>query len=129
MRVASGIKVLVVEDYESMRALVRRCLEDMGCTDIRTERNPLEALSTARTERVDLIISDYDMPEMNGLQFLASVRDDPFLSRAKFIMLSGSGDREIVQKAVALGVSDYVVKPVLPNTLKETIRRLFPELT
>lgn len=129
MTAVSTVKVMVVEDYDSMRALMRRCLEGLGFTNIRTARSPVEALSSARRDPVDLIISDYDMPGMNGLQFLESVRGHPEMRDIKFIMLSGSGDREVVRQAVALGVDEYLVKPIGPLAVKEMVKRLFGELT
>ena len=76
-----------------------------------------------------LIISDYNMPEMDGLQFLEAVRTDAVIGKTVFIMLTGSSDKEIVQKAAALGVNNYVVKPFAPAALKEKIERVFGELT
>jgi two-component system chemotaxis response regulator CheY len=69
------------------------------------------------------------MPEMDGLQFLEAVRGDPVIGKTVFIMLTGSADKEIVQKAAALGVNNYVVKPFAPAALKEKIERVFGELT
>ena len=69
------------------------------------------------------------MPDMDGLQFLEEVRKDPLIGKTVFIMLTGSADKEVVQKAAALGVNNYVVKPFSPATLKEKIERVFGELT
>jgi two-component system chemotaxis response regulator CheY len=88
-----------------------------------------EALSAIKSDRVHLVISDFNMPEMDGLQFLEAVRNDPVIGKTVFIMLTGSADKEIVQKAAALGVNNYVVKPFAPAALKEKIERVFGELT
>jgi two-component system, chemotaxis family, chemotaxis protein CheY len=120
----ASMRVLVVEDYESMRTLVRRCLEGMGFKDVHTAANPAEAIAAARGGGVNLIISDYDMPGANGVEFLQAVREDPQLQGTKFIMLSGSSDREVVREALALGVDVYLTKPVGPSTLKATVARL-----
>ncbi|MBO9713472.1 response regulator [Sphingomonas sp.] len=129
MPAAAQIKVMVVDDQASMRAMIRRALQDLGFKDIRDKPTAPEALSSVRTDRVHLIISDFNMPEMDGLQFLEQVRADPVIGKTVFIMLTGSSDREIVQKAAALGVNNYVVKPFAPAALKEKIERVFGELT
>ena len=129
MPAASAIKVMVVDDQTSMRAMIRRTLQDLGFKDVRDKAGPSEALSAIKTDRVHLIISDYNMPDMDGLQFLEAVRKDPVIGKTVFIMLTGSSDREIVQKAAALGVNNYVVKPFAPAALKEKIERVFGELS
>jgi len=120
---------MVVDDQASMRAMIRRALQDLGFKDVRDKSGPVEALSAVKTDRVHLIISDYNMPDMDGLQFLEAVRKDPVIGKTVFIMLTGSADKEIVQKAAALGVNNYVVKPFAPAALKEKIERVFGELT
>ncbi|WP_380874064.1 response regulator [Sphingomonas sp. DBB INV C78] len=129
MPAASAIKVMVVDDQTSMRAMIRRALQDLGFKDIRDKAGAVEALPSVKTDRVHLIISDYNMPDMDGLQFLEAVRQDPVIGKTVFIMLTGSADKEIVQKAAALGVNNYVVKPFAPAALKEKIERVFGELT
>lgn len=129
MPAAAAIKVMVVDDQASMRAMVRRALQDIGFKDVRDSGEAAAALTSIRSDRVHLIISDYNMPVMDGLEFLAAVRADPVIGKTVFIMLTGSADREIVQKAAALGVNNYVVKPFAPAALKEKIERVFGELS
>ncbi len=129
MPAASQIKVMVVDDQTSMRAMIRRALQDLGFKDVRDKASAPEALQAIKSDRVHLVISDFNMPEMDGLQFLEAVRADPVIGKTVFIMLTGSSDREIVQKAAALGVNNYVVKPFAPAALKEKIERVFGELT
>ncbi|MEW9854535.1 response regulator [Novosphingobium sp. M1R2S20] len=129
MPAAAAIKVMVVDDQASMRAMIRRALQDFGFKDVRDKPGAVEALSAVRSDRVHLIISDLNMPEMDGLQFLEEVRKDAVIGKTVFIMLTGSSDREIVQKAAALGVNNYLVKPFAPAALKEKIERIFGELT
>jgi two-component system chemotaxis response regulator CheY len=129
MPAASAIKVMIVDDQASMRAMIRRALQDLGFKDIRDKAGAVEALPAVRSDRVHLIISDYNMPDMDGLTFLEAVRADPVIGKTVFIMLTGSADRDLVQKAAALGVNNYVVKPFAPAALKEKIERVFGELT
>lgn len=129
MPAAAAIKVMVVDDQTSMRAMIRRALQDLGFKDVRDKPSAPEALAAIKADRVHLVISDYNMPEMDGLQFLEAVRTDAVIGKTVFIMLTGSSDKEIVQKAAALGVNNYVVKPFAPAALKEKIERVFGELT
>lgn len=129
MPTASAIRVMIVDDQTSMRAMIRRTLQDLGFKDVRDKSNAIEALAAVRADRVHLIISDYNMPDMDGLEFLQAVRADSVIGKTVFIMLTGSAEREVVQKAAALGVNNYVVKPFAPAALKEKIERVFGELT
>lgn len=129
MPAASSIKVMVVDDQASMRAMIRRALQDLGFRDVRDAGAASEALTAIRTDRVHLIISDYNMPEIDGLQFLEAVRKDSVIGKTVFIMLTGSSDREVVQKAAALGVNNYLMKPFAPAALKDKIERVFGALS
>ncbi len=129
MPAAAQIKVMVVDDQASMRAMIRRSLQDLGFRDIRDKGSAAEALDAMRSDRVHLIVSDYNMPDMDGLQLLEAVRQDPVIGKTVFIMLTGSSDREIVSKAAALGVNNYLVKPFAPAVLKEKIERVFGALS
>lgn len=125
MPAASAIKVMVVDDQTSMRAMIRRSLQDLGFKDIRDSGDAAQALDSVKSDRVHLIISDYNMPEMDGLQLLEAVRGDAVIGKTVFIMLTGSSDRDLVQKAAALGVNNYLVKPFATAALKEKIERVF----
>lgn len=129
MPAASAIRVMVVDDQTSMRAMIRRTLQDLGFRDVRDKASATEALEAVRADRVHLIISDFNMPEMDGLQFLQEVRKDPEIGKTVFIMLTASAEKEIVQKAAEMGVNNYVVKPFAPAALKEKIERVFGALT
>ena len=129
MPAASAIKVMVVDDQASMRAMIRRALQDFGFKDIRDKGSASEAFAAIRTDRVHLVISDYNMPDMDGIDLLRAIRTDEVLAKTVFIMLTGSSDREIVQKAAALGVNNYLVKPFNVQVLKGKIEQVFGTLT
>ena len=129
MPAAAQIKVMVVDDQTSMRAMIRVALQDLGFKDVRDKPSAIEALAAVKADRVHLIISDYNMPDMDGLQFLQEVRSDGVIGKTVFIMLTGSSDREVVQKAAALGVNNYLMKPFAPAALKEKIERVFGALS
>jgi two-component system chemotaxis response regulator CheY len=129
MPAAAAIKVMVVDDQASMRAMIRRTLQDLGFKDVRDKPTAAEALTAVKSDRVHLIISDYNMPDMDGLQFLQEVREDGVIGKTVFIMLTGSSDREVVQRAAALGVNNYLMKPFAAAALKEKIERVFGALS
>jgi len=129
MPAAAQIKVMVVDDQASMRAMIRRSLQDLGFKDVRDKAGAADALAAVKADRVHLIVSDYNMPDMDGLQLLEQVRADPVIGKTVFIMLTGSSDRDLVQKAAALGVNNYLVKPFAPAALKDKIERVFGALS
>ena len=129
MPAASAIRVMVVDDQASMRAMIRRALQDFGFRDVRDAPSAVAALPAIKQDRVHLVISDDNMPDMDGLEFLKQVRADPVIGKTVFIMLTGSADRDLVQNAAASGVNNYIVKPFAPAALKDKIERVFGELT
>ena len=122
---AAEIRVMIVDDDAAMRQLVRRALERMGFTQIYTANDGAEALPLALSQHPDLVIADYDMPTMHGLQFLKAVRQDPALEKTLFIMLSGVANDEVVEKATELGADAFIAKPVSPDELKQRIGALY----
>ena len=118
---ASSIKVLVVEDELSGRALMRRSLQHLGFTHIYDAKDPVEGLPIAASNRVHLIISDYLMPRMNGLQFGAAVREHPILAAAGFVLVSGVVEASVVAQAVDASVDSVIRKPFSIADLKQRV--------
>jgi two-component system chemotaxis response regulator CheY len=129
MPAPATIRVLVVDDQMTMRSLVRTGLQQLGFVDIAESPDGEEALRHLLSRPVHLIISDYNMPKLDGLGLLRAVRHHPPLSKTAFIMLTGRADKELVQKAVQNGVNNYLVKPFTVTTLKEKIEAVFGKLT
>ena len=125
MPAASAISVLVVDDQMTIRSLVRSGLNQLGFKDVREAPDGEAALRAMLAKPSHLIISDYNMPDMDGLQLLEAVRGDAVIGKTVFIMLTGSSDRDLVQKAAALGVNNYLVKPFATAALKDKIERVF----
>ena len=100
MVAASALRVMIVDDDEVMRTLMRRLLQRMGFSQICTAKDGSEGLELARSQCPDVIISDYDMPNMQGLQFLKAIRDEPALAKNAFIMLSGSTNKLLSYKSL-----------------------------
>lgn len=129
MPAPASIRVLVVDDQMTMRSLVRTGLQQLGFADINEAPDGEEALRSMLTRPVHLVISDYNMPKLDGLGLLRAIRSHPPLAKTAFIMLTGRADKELVQKAVQFGVNNYLVKPFTVTTLKEKIEAVFGKLS
>ncbi len=116
---AAALKVLVVDDQFSVRQMTRLALEKIGVRLIHEAENGQEALSKALAQPLDLIISDFNMPEMDGIGLLRAVRGHQAIRKTPFILITGRGDRELVVKAAQAGVNNYVVKPFDEATLRQ----------
>jgi len=129
MPAASAIKVLVVDDQLTMRALIRSALQEIGFRDIVDAGDGEEGLKSLITRPATLIISDFNMPKLDGLGLLRAVRANEPTKKAAFIMLTGRADKELVQRAIQFGVNNYVTKPFSPAQLRQKIESVFGALT
>lgn len=129
MPIAAGLKVLVVDDQNSVRQMTRMTLEQIGVRHIHEAENGVKAMDTASMQPLDLIISDYNMPEMDGLGLLRAVRGHPSARRVPFILVTGRGDRELVVKAAQAGANNYVVKPFTADILRSKIEQVVGKLS
>jgi two-component system, chemotaxis family, chemotaxis protein CheY len=128
MPVASSLKVLVVDDQTSVRQMTRLTLEQIGVKLIHEAENGTQAVEKATVQPLDLIISDYNMPEMDGLGLLRAIRGHPSARRVPFILVTGRGDRELVVKAAQAGANNYVVKPFTADILRSKIEQVIGKL-
>lgn len=115
------MNVLVVDDFAAMRRIVKRVLKDLGFKHIVEAENGKAALSELKKEKMGLIVSDWNMPEMTGLEFLKAVRIDAEFKSIPFIMVTAEGQKENIVEAIKAGVSNYIVKPFTPDTLKQKL--------
>jgi two-component system, chemotaxis family, chemotaxis protein CheY len=129
MPAAASMKVLVVDDQQTMRSLVRNGLQQLGFRDIREAPDGEEALRVLLVTPMNLVISDYNMPKLDGLGLLRAIRAHPPIRNTPYIMLTGRADKELVQRAVQFGVNNYLVKPFTVETLKSKIEGVFGALT
>lgn len=129
MSLLAQLKILVVDDTTTSRLLLRDALENLGFRHIQVAANGEEAMKIMLTAPSHLIISDYNMPKMDGLGFLRAVRAHPPVANTAFIMLTGRADKELVQRAVQFGVNNYLVKPFTAADLKGKIEQVFGALT
>lgn len=117
-------KVLVVDDMKSMRNLIRACLSELGLRNVAEAADGRSALGLMRSKPFDLIICDWDMPAMDGLELLKTIRSDERLAGLHFLMLTANAQASKVGEAIAAGVNDYVAKPFQPETLQKKVTRL-----
>ena len=119
-----GKKVLVVDDSAVMRQIIKKNLKELGFSDLSEAEDGAAGLKKAGEEPVDLIVSDWNMPNMTGLEFLKAVRADDKLKGINFIMVTSEADKEKIMEAVQAGVNQYIVKPFNAMQLEETIKAI-----
>lgn len=129
MPAAAAIKVLVVDDQLTMRALIRSALQEIGFREIEDAGDGEEGFKAMLTRLPHLVISDFNMPKLDGLGFLRAVRAHEATKKTAFIMLTGRADKELVQRAMQFGVNNYITKPFSPAGLRAKIQEVFGPLT
>ncbi len=116
------MKILVVDDYSTMRRIIRNLLAQIGYTDIDEAGDGITALQKLRETKFNLIISDWNMEPMTGLQLLKDIRADKKISSLPFIMVTAESKTENIIAAKNAGVNNYIVKPFNAETLKQKIQ-------
>jgi two-component system chemotaxis response regulator CheY len=129
MPAASKVKAVVVDDQLTMRALVRSGLQQIGVVDVREFPSASEAFMALRLNPPHVVISDFNMPDTDGLEFLRAVRADPSMKNIAFILLTGRADKDLVQRAVQFGANNYLAKPFTVAVLKTKLEQVFGALT
>ncbi|MCF8061980.1 MAG: chemotaxis response regulator CheY [Deltaproteobacteria bacterium] len=125
MAIDTSMKVLVVDDFATMRRIVKGVLKQLGFSNIVEAEDGTTALDALKMEKVGLIVSDWNMPKMTGLDLLKAVRSDESLKETPFIMVTAEGQKENVIEAVKAGVNNYIVKPFTPETFSEKLEKVF----
>lgn len=118
MAVDMNMRVLIVDDYKTMLRIIRNLLKQIGFNNVEEASDGGEALDLLRAGGIDLVISDWNMEPMTGLQLLKEVRSDDNLKDTPFIMVTAESKTENVVAAKQAGVSNYIVKPFNAETLK-----------
>lgn len=125
MAIDTSIKVLVVDDFATMRRIVKGALKQLGFKDIIEAEDGKAAFDELKKEKVGLIVSDWNMPNMTGLELLKAVRSDDGLKDIPFLMVTAEGQKDNVVEAIKSGVNNYVVKPFTPDTFSEKLQKVF----
>ena len=119
------MKILTVDDFSTMRRIIRNILRQIGYSNIAEAENGGAALNTLQTQDIDFVISDWNMPGMSGLELLQAIRADATLHELPVLLLTAEADQGTVVEAMRLGVNGYIFKPFTPRTLEENLDAIF----
>jgi len=122
------MKVLVADDFATMRKIVRNILKQIGFDDIVEAEDGQAAMQVLRNENIGLVVTDWNMPNMSGLELLQKIRTNPKTANLPVLMVTAEGLKENVVAAVKAGVNNYVVKPFTAEVLQEKLEQIFKKL-
>jgi two-component system chemotaxis response regulator CheY len=122
------IKILVVDDMATMRRIIKSLLEQLGFTNIDEAEDGKVALQKLEKGHYDFVITDWNMPNMTGIELVQAIRADENLKHLPVLMVTAEAKKENVIMAIKAGVNNYVVKPFTAETLKEKIEKIFDSL-
>ncbi|QNQ21559.1 chemotaxis protein CheY [Kosakonia sp. SMBL-WEM22] len=123
-----NLRFLVVDDFATMRRIVRNLLKDLGFNRVEEAEDGLDALNKLRADAFDFVISDWNMPNMDGLQLLTEIRNDANLKTMPVLMVTAEAKKENIIAAAQAGASGYVVKPFTAATLEEKLNKIFEKI-
>lgn len=118
-------RFLVVDDFSTMRRIVRNLLKELGFTNVDEAEDGQVALHKLKNQSFDFIVSDWNMPNMTGIELLKAVRAEPQLRHLPFLMITAEAKRENIIEAATAGANGYIVKPFTAATLEEKINKIF----
>ena len=118
-------KILVVDDFESMRRIVKQVLNDLGFKDVTLADDGATAWPLLKNGDFGFVITDWYMPQMEGIDLVKAVRADDRLKKLPILMVTAEAKREQIIEAAQAGVNDYIIKPFTPETLKAKIEKVF----
>jgi two-component system, chemotaxis family, chemotaxis protein CheY len=121
----TNMDILVVDDASTMRRIVRGLLRELSLKNIREAENGSDALEELRRKKADLVISDWNMPQMTGIELLRAIRSDSALKDLPVLMVTAEAKKENIMEAVQAGVNNYIVKPFSAETLQEKLNKIF----
>ncbi|WP_210499040.1 chemotaxis response regulator CheY [Vibrio crassostreae] len=120
----TNIKILVVDDFSTMRRIVKNLLADLGFKNIVEAEDGVQGLLALRKEHFDLVISDWNMPNLDGLSMVKQIRTEGDLKSIPVLMVTAEAKREQIIEAAKAGVNGYIVKPFTGATLKEKLEKI-----
>ncbi|CAG0956595.1 Chemotaxis protein CheY [Rhodocyclaceae bacterium] len=124
----TALKFLVVDDFSTMRRIVRNLLKELGFTNVEEAEDGAVALARLKGGGIDFVITDWNMPNMDGLTLLQSVRADPALKHLPVLMITAEAKKENIIAAAQAGASGYIVKPFTAATLQEKMNKVFEKM-
>jgi two-component system chemotaxis response regulator CheY len=124
----TALRFLVVDDFSTMRRIVRNLLKELGFTNVDEAEDGAVALTKLREGNFEFVVSDWNMPNMDGLTLLQNVRADAQLKTLPFLMITAEAKKENIAAAVQAGASSTIVKPFTAATLQEKLDKIFEKM-
>lgn len=122
------MKILIVDDFSTMRRIIKNLLRDLGFTNTTEADDGATALPMLKQTKFDFLITDWNMPGMQGIDLLKAVRSDPELASLPVLLVTAEAKRDQIVEAAQAGVNGYIVKPFTAQTLKEKIDKIFERI-
>ncbi|RPE04621.1 chemotaxis protein CheY [Candidatus Pantoea deserta] len=123
-----NLRFLVVDDFATMRRIVRNLLKDLGFNNVEEAEDGQDALNKMQQATFDFVISDWNMPNIDGLQLLTEIRSNPDWSTIPVLMVTAEAKKENIIAAAQAGASGYVVKPFTAAILEEKLNKIFEKI-
>ncbi len=120
-----NMKVLVVDDFPTMRRIIKNLLKQVGFEKITEAEDGAHALTLIRENAIDFVVTDWNMPRLNGIELLKTLRADPSTKSLPVLMITAEAEKECIIQAIKAGVNNYIVKPFTAETLKEKLEKIF----
>ena len=125
---AKDLNFLVVDDFSTMRRIVRNLLKELGYNKIEEAEDGVDALEKIRAGQIDFVVADWNMPNMDGLELLKTIRADDALKHIPVMMVTAEAKKENIMAAAQAGASGYVVKPFTAAILEEKLNKVFEKM-
>ena len=125
---SADMKFLVVDDFSTMRRIVRGLLKEMGCNNCEEAEDGAVALNMLKAAKFDFVVSDINMPNMNGFDLLKAIKAEDSLKHLPVLMVTAEAKREQIIEAAQSGVNGYIIKPFTAQTLQEKLGKVFERL-
>lgn len=122
------MKILIVDDFSTMRRIIKNLLRELGFSNTAEADDGSTALPMLKNGGFDFLVTDWNMPNMEGIDLLKAVRADPMLKSLPVLMVTAEAKRDQIVEAAQAGVNGYIVKPFTAETLKEKIDKIFERL-
>lgn len=123
-----GMKILVVDDFPTMRRIVRSLLKELGFSNVDEAEDGQEGLQKLASGEFEFVVSDWNMPNLNGLDMLKQIRADDALKSLPVLMVTAEAKKDNIVAAAQAGASGYIVKPFTAATLEEKLNKIFEKL-
>jgi two-component system, chemotaxis family, chemotaxis protein CheY len=128
MSTPTNIKFLVVDDFSTMRRIVRGLLKEMGCNNVEEAEDGAVALSMLKASKFDFVVSDINMPNMNGFDLLKAIKAEEDLKHLPVLMVTAEARKEDIVLAAQSGAAGYIVKPFTKSTLEEKVQKILQKM-